>query len=89
MRPGSISSLYGCVLVLIIWFAPRGLIGAVAQLAAAPRATAARGGRPWLTPLLAVERVSRRFGGLLAVNAVSLHRAGGRHHRADRTERRR
>ena len=30
--PGLDLVVYGCVLVLIIWFAPRGLIGAMAQL---------------------------------------------------------
>jgi len=30
--PGVDLVVYGCVLVLIIWLAPRGLIGALAQL---------------------------------------------------------
>jgi branched-chain amino acid transport system permease protein len=30
--PGLDLVVYGCVLVLIIWFAPRGLIGGLAQL---------------------------------------------------------
>ena len=40
-------------------------------------------------PLLSVERVSHRFGGLLAVNAASLSAPAGRITGADRAERRR
>ena len=40
-------------------------------------------------PLLSVERVSHRFGGLLAVDAAIAGRAARPHHRPDRPERRR
>ena len=40
-------------------------------------------------PLLRVENVSKRFGGLLAVDRASLTRRSRPHHRADRAERRR
>ena len=40
-------------------------------------------------PLLQVENVSKRFGGLLAVDEASFTAEAGTHHRADRPERRR
>ena len=40
-----------------------------------------REARAWLSRCLSVEGVSRRFGGLLAVDAASLRRARGPHHR--------
>ena len=40
-------------------------------------------------PLLRVEHVSKRFGGLLAVDRRLVHGASRTHHRADRAERRR
>ena len=80
--PGLDLIVYGGVLVLVIAFAPRGLIGAArrcAQVAARGRVAAFdAGGRAWLSRLLSVERVSRRFGGLLAVNAASLAAPAGR-----------
>ena len=91
--PGLDLVVFGCVLVLVIWFSPRGLIGVGAELRERFRGAGtrpARGRRPAMAePLLAVRGVSHRFGGLLAVNGVSLSAAHRPHHRADRPQRRR
>ena len=80
--PGLDLMIYGAVLVLVIRFAPRGLVGAFADirtyLRAAPSCARRSGRWPVAEPLLSVEGVSRRFGGLLAVNAASLSADAGR-----------
>ena len=68
MRPGSISSSTAAVLMLVIWFAPRGLIGAFAQLrkaCVAPGLLPRGGGGPWLSRCFAVDacRALRRAAG--------------------------
>ena len=83
--PGLDLVIYGAVLILVVRFAPRGIAGALADARAwivAARARGNRGSRrrprPMAEPLLAVERVSKRFGGLLALDAASLAAPAGR-----------
>ena len=85
--PGLDLVAYGCVLILMIWFAPRGLIAGGRMAAARPAYCRER--RPAMADalLLAVESVSRRFGGLLAVKAVSFTAPAGRITGSDRAER--
>jgi branched-chain amino acid transport system permease protein len=84
--------IYGVLVIAIVIAFPRGLIGIVtrrravapatapttdaepAALAALPRAPAPSGGAPWL----AVEGVSKRFGGLVAVDGVAFTLETGR-----------
>jgi ABC-type branched-subunit amino acid transport system ATPase component/ABC-type branched-subunit amino acid transport system permease subunit len=74
--PGLDLMIYGAVLVLVIrfaradWSVPSPIS---AHMSPAAPSRARRSGRgPVAEPLLSVEGVSRRFGGLLAVNAASL-----------------
>ncbi len=74
--------IYGCTIILVIVFMPEGLWGYVRLLGrrfapprAVPRACrpVAIGGRgPAGEPILRVERVVKRFGGLVAVDQVDL-----------------
>ena len=74
--PGLDLIVYGVVLVLVIWVMPRGLIGGYDRFAqAAGRAAhnlsaVAEAGHGCL--LLVLERITHRFGGLLAVDGASL-----------------
>ena len=77
--PGLDLVIYGCVLMLVVAFAPRGIAGLPLELRAGAHERRS----------LRVENVSRRFGGLLAVDRASFTRRGRPHHRADRPERRR
>ena len=89
--PGLDLVIYGCVLILIVAFAPSGIAGLLRkarQRFAAVKSLRA-GSSPMAEPLLRVEGVSKRFGGLLAVDNVSLDCPVRAHHRSDRTERRR
>ena len=64
--PGLDLVIYGCVLMLVVAFAPRGIAGSVE-----------RGGlhsERAMAEMLRVENVSRRFGGLLASIARVVHR---------------
>ena len=74
---------YGAVLILILIFAPKGLAALSATLVPRER----QGGR--MTLLVACENVTKRFGGLVAVDAINLDVAGRRRHRRHRPERRR
>ena len=82
--PGLDLVIYGVVLILVVSFAPRGIAGALADARAWAVNRSARANR-WQAgamtmaePLLAVERVSKRFGGLLALDAASLAAPAGR-----------
>ena len=68
--PGINLVIYGVVLVLIVMFLPRGLRRAVGAAAGGAAADA-----PWLSLLLELRGVSSAFGGLRAVQDVSLRRA--------------
>jgi ABC-type glutathione transport system ATPase component len=77
--PGLDLIIYGAVLVLVIWL--HRAIGGLAHARAlfmrrAGRATSI-GRHGMAEPLLAVDRITCRFGGLLAVNAASLAAAEG------------
>ena len=74
--PGLDLVIYGSVLILVVAFAPRGIAGLVAICAAASAATASE--RAMAEPLLRVENVSKRFGGLLAVDRASFAAEAGR-----------
>ncbi len=70
-RPGADVMLYGLVLILVISFLPQGLMGWLGR-------AAARGNDAMTTaPLLEVKGLSRRFGGILAVNDLDLSVASG------------
>ena len=86
--PGLDLVIYGSVLIVVVAFAPRGIAGIFVDLrrrlsGSTPRSAAVA------EPLLRVENVSKRFGGLLAVDQASFDGRGRPHHRADRAERRR
>ena len=92
--PGLDLMIYGAVLIVVIRFAPRGLVGAFIDVRERLARRLGRrdrrcGRRPVVEPLLAVEHVSRRFGGLLAVNAASLSAPRRPDHRPDRPQWRR
>ena len=92
--PGLDLVIYGSVLILVVAFAPRGIAGILrrpARTVSVPQAGRARiaGAAAMAEPLLRVEQVSKRFGGLLAVDQASFTAPSRTHHRADRTERRR
>ena len=77
--PGIKQVFYGVVLLLVIMFLPHGIWPPLAQQAGLWRSEPAR----------RVEGISKSFRGLKAVSNASLRGAAGRHHRADRPERRR
>ena len=93
--PGLDLMTFGAVLVLVIAFAPRGLVGTlidgrdVAWHAASCPCENPRRERRMADPLLSVEGVSRGFGGLMAVNGASLHGFGAADNGVDRSEWRR
>ena len=66
--PGLDLVIYGCVLVLVVAFAPRGIAGCLRRRA---RAASARRSAP-MAEMLRVQNISRRFGGLLALDRASL-----------------
>ena len=79
--PGLDLVVYGVVLILVVGFAPRGVAGiccATARHGLMPPAEKGAGGRAWLKPILAVEGISKRFGGLHAVRDASLTVEAGR-----------
>ena len=80
--PGFNLVIYGAVLVVIVMFMPRGW----RARARAARALAAR--RPWLSRCSNCHGVSIAFGGLRAVQDVSLRAARRHARRADRPQRR-
>lgn len=74
--------IYGIVVVVVVIFFPRGLVGLfgstrkdarepAAEPVPAQAATASAVRAPALVPWLSVERVTKRFGGLVAVDGVS------------------
>ena len=82
--PGLDLIAYGAALVLVVAFCAARHHGrhhrrtAVADAPVRPFGAAGAGRRAMAEPLLSVERVSRRFGGLLAVDAASLSAPAGR-----------
>ena len=79
--PGLDLVIYGSVLILVVAFAPRGIAGIVADLRRrlrSRRRNADRGSAAMAEPLLRVEHVSKRFGGLLAVDRASFTAEAGR-----------
>ena len=92
-------------MVVIMVLRPRGLVGSrtptialgerrdhrrrARRRGARMRPLPPRGRRRDADPILDVDALTMRFGGLLAVDACRLQRAARRHHRADRPERRR
>ena len=71
--PGLDLVIYGCVLILVMAFAPRGIAGLLANLDRRLRADRQRpsGDVAMAEALLNVQSVSIRFGGLLAVDHAS------------------
>ena len=77
--PGLDLVAYGAVLILVICVRAAWTFVGAGDVAAAPPLTGREGRRAVAdAPLLSVENVSRRFGGLLAVNAASLSAPAGR-----------
>ncbi len=74
--------------MLVIGFAPRGVIGIFRGLYRGLLGRQAGGGA-WLSGCWRLKGVSRRFGGLLAVDTRLARRARRPYHRSDRPERRR
>ena len=79
--PGLDLIIYGAVLVLVIWIMPRGLIGGLMHVRKLWHGVGRRQFPPgrcaMAEPLLAVDGVTCRFGGLLAVNSASLAAQAG------------
>ena len=81
--------VYGVLLILVLLFEPRGLVGLAARLwergrgSAAPRTPGAGGRSPGrlgggrMSAALALVHVTKRFGGLVAVHDVSVEFAAG------------
>ena len=79
--PGLDLVIYGGVLILVVAFAPRGIAGMLVDLRRLFRrseASASHRSAAMAEPLLRVENVSKRFGGLLAVDRASFAAEAGR-----------
>ena len=98
--PAQTTLLLGACFLLIVYFIPRGVVGLIEDLRAARRPVAARPAngsmlqwrkRPCLAPrqqpALRVSGVSKRFGGLVAVDDMSFELARERGAGPDRAER--
>ena len=89
--------IFGLAMVLIMIWRPRGLISTRTpslflkerKTIAPTWSTRATADAPTGDPLLKVEHLTMRFGGLVAVDDLSFAAPARRHHRADRPERRR
>ncbi len=90
--------LFGAAMVFMMIWKPRGLVStrspSIFLKEQKIRVRRSRQGRTrlmnWLTsPILTVENLTMRFGGLDRGQRLLLHRRARRHHRADRAERRR
>ncbi|CCE05520.1 High-affinity branched-chain amino acid transport ATP-binding protein braF (modular protein) [Bradyrhizobium sp. STM 3843] len=75
--PNHFSIVLGLVFVAIVMALPQGVIGLIAPLLARPHAKPVAMPAIAESPLLSVERVSKSFGGLRAVEGVSLTVAQG------------
>ena len=86
--------VFGLAMVLIMIWRPRGLVGHRApsvflEQNQAISSASSRRGTDERRPILSVDHLTMRFGGLVAVNDLSFAADAAQDHRADRAERRR